>query len=166
MYQLIGYAIILFNIGFYFFIASIKDGYTVTKVSAAFMCLLLLFCFDYMKFRKQKNFISLTIILLAAALPWFIEKMYLPFSVNVLLAALYAIATRSLIIIVDKQGVSYPSFPVKKYAWAQLQNVMLKDDILTIDCKNNKIYQPEIQNAEQFANEAEFNDFCSKHLAT
>lgn len=57
-------------------------------------------------------------------------------------------------------------FPEKIISWQQLQNVVLKDGLLTIDFKNNKIIQSEILPAESnFINEAEFNEFCHSQLA-
>ena len=37
-------------------------------------------------------------------------------------------------------------FPGKKYQWDQFSNVVLKDNILTLDFKNNKLLQAEIEN--------------------
>ena len=42
--------------------------------------------------------------------------------------------------------------------------MILKDDLLTIDFKNNKIIQQLIEKTEHPVDEKEFNDFCSKQL--
>lgn len=57
-------------------------------------------------------------------------------------------------------------FPHRTIHWYELQNVVLKDGVLTIDFKNNKINQSEIstQQSNSF-NEAEFNEFCRSQLA-
>lgn len=65
---------------------------------------------------------------------------------------------------VSEENISYPSFPRKDLEWKELSNVVLKDDLLTIDCKNNKVYQHLIKDSEQYAGEKEFNDFCRNQL--
>ena len=54
----------------------------------------------------------------------------------------------------------------KKYTWAQLSNVMLKDGMLTMDFANNRILQREIEDddEEDDASEEEFNLFCREQL--
>ncbi|MEI9943118.1 MAG: hypothetical protein WDN26_02770 [Chitinophagaceae bacterium] len=55
-------------------------------------------------------------------------------------------------------------FPVKKIAWDELNNVIFKDQWLTIDFKNNKLIQQKIETGGAGINEKEFNDFCSWRL--
>jgi hypothetical protein len=49
-------------------------------------------------------------------------------------------------------------------SWNDLSNVVKKDDVLTIDFKNNKLLQTEILNPENI-NEDEFNRFCKEQLS-
>jgi lysylphosphatidylglycerol synthetase-like protein (DUF2156 family) len=55
----------------------------------------------------------------------------------------------------------------RQYAWKDFQNVVLKDDLLTLDFTNNKILQAYLlhQQRSPAVNEAEFNDFCKRQLA-
>lgn len=87
------------------------------------------------------------------------------FFANLILWLLYSVSRRTLLIRVDAQAVTYPSFPKKEIPWAQLNQVILKDDILTIDLKNNKVYQHLIEYADNPVKEKEFNEFCSAQLA-
>ncbi len=62
--------------------------------------------------------------------------------------------------------IELDAFPKKIVDWQDLQNVVLKDGILTIDRKNNKIIQTEISLLESDAvNESEFNEFCRLQLS-
>ena len=74
------------------------------------------------------------------------------------------VANKKPIIIFTEEGIEYPSFPVKKYAWADVAQVIWKDDILTIDMKDNKLLQFNIERdfAEKFDSNG-FNAFCSIH---
>ncbi len=64
----------------------------------------------------------------------------------------------------DETGVVINSFPKKYYTWDQIQNVVLKDGILTIDFKNNKLIQKSIESDSSAAEEQEFNEFCKGRL--
>jgi hypothetical protein len=48
--------------------------------------------------------------------------------------------------------------------WSELTNLVKKDDLLTLDFKNNKLMQTEVFNNED-VNEEEFNRFCQQQLA-
>ena len=50
------------------------------------------------------------------------------------------------------------------YPWQQMDNVILKDDLLTIDFKSNKIIQAEITESIETGEEKIFNEFCIKQL--
>ncbi len=55
---------------------------------------------------------------------------------------------------------------IKTYYWQDLSNVVLKDNILTLDFLNNRIIQKEVlDDDEPDADEDEFNDFCKMQLA-
>ncbi|QES87425.1 hypothetical protein [Rhizosphaericola mali] len=65
---------------------------------------------------------------------------------------------------VDASGILINSLPKKHVEWKDLKNLMIKDNILTIDYKNNKIFQKEIQDDVPLTMEQEFNTFCKKYL--
>ena len=80
------------------------------------------------------------------------------------LAALFLIAKRSLLIKVSETEVLYPSFPPHHIAWNELSNIVLRDGLLTIDLKNNKLIQQLIEETNT-VNQDEFNEFCRRRLA-
>jgi hypothetical protein len=47
----------------------------------------------------------------------------------------------------------------KKHAWSEIEHVVLKDGLLTINFANNRIFQHEIDSGENEASEAEFNEW-------
>ena len=54
----------------------------------------------------------------------------------------------------------------KKYAWSAFDNVVLKDGLLTLDFRNNRIFQRETtEDDEPDADEDEFNQYCRERLA-
>ena len=65
---------------------------------------------------------------------------------------------------VDKNGLLYPSFPVKKIKWEELTAMVIKDGLFTVDFKNNRLIQQAVDEAISTVNEKVFNEFCSKQL--
>lgn len=50
------------------------------------------------------------------------------------------------------------------FPWQSLDNVILKDNLLTIDFKSNKLIQAEIEEGTAGADEEKFNRFCKEQL--
>jgi hypothetical protein len=78
-----------------------------------------------------------------------------------LLTFLYFVSKRRLAISVTGTVIEYPSFPKRIIQWSQLSNVVLKDGLLTIDFKSNRLIQVDIVNE---INEPVFNEFCKTRL--
>ena len=66
---------------------------------------------------------------------------------------------------VDPAGVLVNTFPKKLYPWAEINNMLIKDDYITIDFKNNKLIQKQINEPVTETIKNEFNAFCAEHLA-
>jgi hypothetical protein len=82
----------------------------------------------------------------------------------VLLAALYHFSKQEPIVQVSAGKIKYPSFPARTIHWQQVNNVLLKEGLLTIDFKNNKFIQQALEENKNAVNEQEFNDFCRQQL--
>ncbi len=65
----------------------------------------------------------------------------------------------------DQEEIVVNSLPKKYYYWNELSNAIIKDGILTIDLKNNKLIQKEIENAGSAKAEMDFNEFCRNRLS-
>ncbi len=52
----------------------------------------------------------------------------------------------------------------RRYTWTDFNNVVLKDDLLTLDFKTNRLLQRETVDEEGDAEEDEFNVYCRKQL--
>ncbi len=74
------------------------------------------------------------------------------------------IANRKMIVTVSEQQIQVPAFPVRSVNWQELNNLVLKDDLLTIDFKNNKIFQQQIIQSDHPVNEEAFNRYCQSKL--
>lgn len=101
---------------------------------------------------------------LLAAIFFILLGYFLPAFIQVLVLLLFLQAVRDQVVTVSNLSVSYPSFPRKHFNWGQLNNMLLKDGLLTIDLKNNKLIQQTIDESKTSVKEEEFNDFCKKQL--
>ncbi|GAA0547546.1 hypothetical protein [Chitinophaga japonensis] len=69
-------------------------------------------------------------------------------------------------VLMDITGITLPAtFSSRTVAWNQLNNVVLRNDLLTIDFKNNKILQLEVLDDIPGIKEDEINGFCRSRLA-
>lgn len=64
----------------------------------------------------------------------------------------------------DENEIVKNSFPKKRYSWSELNNVVLKDGLLTIDFKNNQLIQKELESNTTEALEHEFNAYAKLNL--
>ena len=80
------------------------------------------------------------------------------------LFVLHFINRRKLSVRFYPDKIKYPSFPERTIRWDELSNVILKDDWLTLDFKNNRIIQQFTEESIPAGNEKEFNDFCRQLL--
>ncbi|MBX2921314.1 MAG: hypothetical protein KF746_03905 [Chitinophagaceae bacterium] len=75
-------------------------------------------------------------------------------------------ARQNLEIGVSDEQVVINTFFRKRFQWDELSNVVLKDNLLTLDFKNNKILQREIDPHLNEVEEKEFNEFCEEQVLT
>lgn len=93
---------------------------------------------------------------------------------NFLLGVLYVIAgiserflSANIEIGFSEQLIVRKGITTKTYAWNELNNVMIKDDLLTMDFKNNTLlqaYTDDEDDEEYDVEDEEFNDYCRKRL--
>jgi hypothetical protein len=76
---------------------------------------------------------------------------------------LNGISLQPLTVRICAEKIEYPSIPKKIILWKELDNVIVKDRLLTIDFKNDKLFQAEII-AEQGFDETAFNESIKPFL--
>ena len=74
------------------------------------------------------------------------------------------IAHKKLVVDITDKKIFVPYILQRTIDWSEVNNVILKDGLLTIDLRNNKLFQQLILNSEDDINEKEFNDFCNQQL--
>lgn len=114
--------------------------------------------------KNTRNWDPLTASFFYLIFSWALMTYWLPAALNFVLFAFYLISRRQLIVEVAADHIFYPSFPARTVAWKEMNNVILKDGLLTLDFKSNKILQNEIINPPGDIPESEFNRFCQERL--
>ena len=93
---------------------------------------------------------------------------------NFILGILYVIAgiserflSSNVEIGFSDQQIVRKGITTKTYAWSELNNVMIKDDLLTMDFKNNTLlqaYTDDEDDEEYDVEDEEFNEYCRGRL--
>jgi len=163
--DLLGIILSLFSVACFLNVLITTGQLSIAYLAGSIIIVIILAWNFYSTYKKRKVYYSRS--LLIAALVW----MKMPYAqwltfVFIILALLEYQAKHSLEIGFSEIEVVINSLFRKRYSWKQFTNVMLKDDLLTLDFTNNRILQREVEDEEDYeADEKEFNDWCSKQLA-
>ncbi len=167
----IAFLMLVLAVAFFSFIAA-RQWETVYHNAAIMYVIIVAFIvlwsvYRFVSARNKKSIAFYRLALLAAAIGWFTE----PVS-NYWMAGLYLIAAlleRQVKfpqeIGVDENGITFNTLPQKEYEWKEINNLLLKEGILTVDYKNNKLFQQEIESEVNPSLEKEFNLYCREKLA-
>ena len=113
--------------------------------------------------RKYEN-ITYSWVFFIFSLAWFLSPYDWVGYINLAFFILEPLANRKLSARIYNNKIIYPTTIPKKILWEEISNVILRDGILTIDLKNNKILQQDLDDSSSEINEPEFNDFCRQQL--
>ena len=115
--------------------------------------------------QKKGNAPFFRLALLVAATGWLLQPGWRMVSAIYFLAAVLEKQVKfPQEIAFDEEEIVINSLPKKYFHWNELTNVVIKDGILTIDFKNNKLIQKEMETHTSAQVEQEFNDFCRNKL--
>lgn len=145
------------------FLFGVRIHYIALIAVAAMAGILL---FNYLKLRRRRKVFYDRAYLITALL-WmgmpYMQWLFLPF---IFLALLEHQVKFPLEIGFSETQIVMNTIFKKRYTWAQLSNVMLRDGLLTMDFANNRLLQRQIEEDEDDddASEEEFNQFCREQL--
>lgn len=160
-YTLIGWLIIALNFFAFIYTGIAKHTGIMALPFYSAGLLLLIFFFRLMSKREDVESDSLSLSFSVAIIAWIFLQQYWAAVIIFFLFLFQDISRRKLIILVYEDRLIYPSFPKRTIEWQEMNNAILKDGWLTIDLKNNKIFQDEIVSP---TSETEFNEFCDARL--
>lgn len=160
-YKTLTLFVIFINIVFVIWLGITDPTLRVSAILTTILVIAALVIFHMMK----KNFGSLIAMLLIAN--FYVEAGYwAALGILILMALLYLVSIRPLVVQVSPTNILYPNFPKRKIEWDELNNLVLKDGLLTLDFKNNRIAQVTVNNEgnKPDVDEMEFNDFCRDRI--
>ncbi len=136
----------------------------IAASSMAVFLLLTAFFFLFKNKIKQKNY--QLVLLGLMVLFWLVQAAWLPALIVVMAVSL------SFVILKKKSEAIFSAAEIiitrsvfkKNYSWAAVQNVILKDNLLSVDFKNNHLLQVELSTDNMSVDENSFNQFCKRQL--
>ena len=161
-YRFIALLIVLFNLAVFIFL--LFSGVHFFEASAAVFLIALYCLYRFYLAKKYKiGFFMDEVSLFILAGCWVTLQNYLPAIACILMGILYHLSLQKLQFIFNGNFIKKMNFPQAEYSWNKFSNVLLRDNILTLDFKNNKLIQLEIEN-ERSISEPGFNEFAQQQL--
>ena len=119
--------------------------------------------------RNKKDFlVYYRTELFIAALGWFLIPIYAKARLIGWMYALMAMIERYVKYpdewTFSKENVVHNIFPKKVYEWVEIDNVVIRDNLFTMDFMNNRIIQKELDMPVEKSLEEEFNAYCKEQL--
>jgi len=146
-----------------FILLLFSEKYFYDAVVSLFLLLLYLGLRFYVTRRDGTRFYidQLTYLILAGS--WLVMHNAELVAICLLLGILYHFSVQKIQFLFTTRFIRKTNFPPVTYSWDRMDNVVLRDGVLTIDFNNNKLIQAEIDEDCQ-VNEREFNLFVKRQL--
>jgi hypothetical protein len=161
-YRTIALIVLLLNLSI-FILMLFYDVYRYEAASAILLLGIYIFMRLYfIKKYQQGNYLDQVLLFVLAGC-WFGLQNYYMVTSLVVVGILYHLALQKLQIIFTDEKILKLNFPEKEYLWESLNNVILKDNFLTLDFKNNHLIQAELEEPKNL-DEKKFNAFAQSHL--
>jgi hypothetical protein len=160
-YQVIALLLVLLNLAVFIFLllaaVSFQQAAWATLLSGLYLIYLI-----YTSKKNHNRFSVDWFAFLVVAGGWLILGRYWMAVICIIMGVLYHLSMKKLQICFTDEVIKKMNFPRKEYPWKLLENVMVRDNILTLDFKNNRLLQAEIESG---INEVYFNNFAKQHLS-
>ena len=161
-YRFIALLIVFFNLAIFIFLL-FSDKYFYNAAASLFLIAAYCLYRFYVAKKYKSGFYMDEVSFFILAGCWVALQNYLVVAGCVVMGILYYFSLQKLLFVFDNTSVKKKNFPSAEYSWNNFSNVMLKDNILTLDFDNNKLIQLEIE-TEKNINEFEFNEFAQQQI--
>lgn len=161
-YNNIAWIFLLLNFTVFIFLL-FYDNYRYPAMAFIIALIIYLLMRWYLFKTNKVNYIIDEFVFFIPAAGWFGMHNYFLAIACLLMGFLYKLSLQKLKFVFSRDKIMKINFPKKEFAWNELNNVILKDHILTLDFKTNKLIQAEIEKS-QVINESEFNSFAQTQL--
>ena len=120
----------------------------------------------YLLKKKFKLFNYQLVLFVLMILFWLSQTAWLPAIIctAAIVFACKILQTKSTVVFSTENIILSKSLFKKVHNWVAIENVVLKDNLLSIDFKNNQLMQVEIANESFVTDEKVFNLFCANQI--
>ena len=121
----------------------------------------------FLLYKKKKSLFLQQLLtgVFISGICWIIIGFYLNGILSLVFSVLGFTAVKKIKIDFTSKHIIYPSFPKKIFLWQEVENIILKEGILTIDLKNNTLIQFTLnENEQEHLNESDFNIFVQQQI--
>jgi hypothetical protein len=160
--------LLLFLISFFYYV--LRTGFAGGQYWLAAIPLLIgaAWLYGFVRKANPQFVVYYRLELMIAALGWFFIPLFANSHFLGYAYALMAIAERYIKfpdeIGFNSEKVVRNTFPSKTYQWFEIDNVMIRDNLFTLDLRNNKIIQKSLDEEISPELEKEFNEYCRQQL--
>ena len=158
-YRRIGIIILLLHFFFFlYYFLKVDDDFAVI---AGIVVSIIVLIFQFVGIKNNKApLIPVSTGFILLALVWILFNNYWLAPALLILAFLNFVSSRKLALHFFEDRIEMTTFPKKILYWKEMNQVILKDAILTLDFKNNHFIQGEVAVESLYVSEATFNQFC------
>ena len=161
-YRTIAFILLLINISA-FILMLFYDTFRYQAASAILLTGIYIVMRIYFTKKNQQGLYLDQILIFVLAGCWLGLQNYYLMAALIVIGIIYYLALQKIQILFTPKEVTKLNFPQRAYQWNSFNNVIIKDNMLTLDFKNNHLFQAEIELPENL-NEKEFNQFAQTQL--
>mgnify|MGYP003582911436 CR=1 FL=1 len=119
--------------------------------------------------RKNPEFITMyKVELYICAIGWFASSQNTPFMILGILYAILGAAEKYIKApqkwFFNDKEITRKQLNVKKYQWVEVENVVIRDNLFTLDLRTNEIIQNKLETTIDKSLEAEFNNWAKQQI--
>lgn len=149
----------------FFAIEQVRAGYTFTIFGVSFLLIVAGLIWNRYTFNKKQVAVRYSGVLLIAGITWFAMPHLVWMGIPLLLLALLEKQAKfPLEIGFTPERIVMNTLFKRKFGWHEFNNIVLKDGLLTLDFKTNKLFQKETVDEDGEAEEDEFNAYCKEQV--
>ncbi|MEO5648876.1 MAG: hypothetical protein ABIR03_03010 [Ginsengibacter sp.] len=162
LYRNIAWIFLIFNFAVFIFLW-FYNVYRYAALSFIIALALYLLIRWYIFSKNKSSHLLDEFVFFIPAAGWFGLHNYWIAIACLLMGFLYKFSLQPLQFIFTTEKVMKVNFPKRQFDWSSFSNVLLKDNILTIDFTDNKLLQAEIEPLQN-VNEPQFNSFSKAQI--
>ena len=161
LYRTIAKIFLLLNFAVFIFLL-FYETYRYPSIAFLIAFILYLLLRQYLFRKGHVNNILDEFVFFIPAAGWLGMHNYMIGIGCILMGLLYKLSLQEIKFVFGHENIIKMNFPQKIIDWDLLNNVILKDNILTLDFKNNRLLQAEVE--KNGINEIDFNSFAKLRM--